>query len=151
MPRGLDLNGVPGPGDIARSRAAHAASSRIVFLGQIGERKGVPDLLAAFQTPRLLARSWTATVAGDGEVDEFRAAVAKAGLQDRVSMPRWVDGDPASDLLRESDIFVLPSHFEAMPIAILDGTGSRRGGHSHTGRCNPGIPDRRSDGTSSAG
>jgi glycosyltransferase involved in cell wall biosynthesis len=114
------VNGVPGPDDIDRSRAADRASCRIVFLGQIGERKGVPDLLAAFQTPRLLARSWTATVAGDGEVDEFRAAVAKAGLQDRVSVPGWVGREAASDLLREADIFVLPSHFEAMPIAILE-------------------------------
>jgi glycosyltransferase involved in cell wall biosynthesis len=113
-------NGVPGPGDLDRSQAAHGATCRIVFLGQIGERKGVPDLLAAFQTPRLLAKSWTATVAGDGEVDEFRAAIAKAGLQERVSVPGWVDREAASDLLREADIFVLPSHFEAMPIAILE-------------------------------
>jgi glycosyltransferase involved in cell wall biosynthesis len=80
----------------------------------------VPDLLAAFQLPRLRSRSWTATIAGDGAVEEFRAAVAKAGLQDRVTLPGWLDRDTASHLLHQSDIFVLPSLFEAMPIAILE-------------------------------
>jgi glycosyltransferase involved in cell wall biosynthesis len=114
------VNGVPGPTDTDRPAPAHGNVVRIVFLGQIGERKGVPELLAALRTPRLLGKPWTATVAGDGEVDEFRAAVAKAGLQDRVAVPGWVDREAASDLLRAADIFVLPSFFEAMPIAILE-------------------------------
>ena len=114
------VNGVPGPTDTDRPVSARGTVARIVFLGQLGERKGVPELLAAFRTPRLLGKSWTATVAGDGEVDEFRAAVAKAGLQDRVAVPGWVDRETASDLLRAADIFVLPSFFEAMPIAILE-------------------------------
>ncbi len=114
------VNGVPGPGDLDRPRSPSGAAARIVFLGQLGERKGVPDLLAAFQSPKMLARSWTATVAGDGEVEEFRAAVTKAGLQDRVAVPGWVGRETASGLLREADMFVLPSHFEAMPIAILE-------------------------------
>jgi glycosyltransferase involved in cell wall biosynthesis len=114
------VNGVPGPTATDRPVAAPGTDVRIVFLGQIGERKGVPELLAAFRTPRLLGKPWTATVAGDGEVDELRAAVAKAGLQDRVAVPGWVDRETASDLLRAADIFVLPSFFEAMPIAILE-------------------------------
>ena len=114
------VNGVPGPTGISRPASPSGAAFRIVFLGQIGERKGVPELLAALQTPRLMTRQWTATIAGDGEVDELRAAVVKAGLPDRVAVPGWVDRETASDLLREADLFVLPSHFEAMPIAILE-------------------------------
>jgi glycosyltransferase involved in cell wall biosynthesis len=53
-------------------------------------------------------------------VEEFRTAVIKAGLQERVTLPGWVDRDAASNLLRRTDIFVLPSHHEAMPIAILE-------------------------------
>jgi glycosyltransferase involved in cell wall biosynthesis len=114
------VNGVPGPVSVPRAEPSRGGPVRIVFLGQLGERKGVPDLLAALQSPRLLSRSWTATLAGDGPVEEFRTAVAKAGLQDRVTLPGWVDRDTASNLLHQSDIFVLPSHFEAMPIAILE-------------------------------
>ena len=77
-------NGVPGTGDIDRSQAAHGASCRIVFLGQLGERKGVPDLLAAFLTPRLLARSCgPRRYTGDGEVVDFRVAIARVGFPGR--------------------------------------------------------------------
>jgi glycosyltransferase involved in cell wall biosynthesis len=114
------VNGVPGPAGAEPPAGPHGPTARIVFLGQLGERKGVPELLAALQMPRLLAKPWTATIAGDGEVDEFRASVVKAGLQNRVAVPGWVDRDTACRLLREADIFVLPSFFEAMPIAILE-------------------------------
>jgi glycosyltransferase involved in cell wall biosynthesis len=112
-------NGVPQPKNLV-PYAPHDGPVRMVFLGEVGERKGAPELLAAFQSPELLAKRWTATVAGDGDVDEFRAGVAKAGLQDRVAVPGWVGRETAHQLLREADIFVLPSHFEAMPIAILE-------------------------------
>jgi glycosyltransferase involved in cell wall biosynthesis len=114
------FNGVPRPRDIGRPEPEGADPIRIVFLGQLGERKGVPELLAAFQSPGLLARHWTATIAGDGAVTETRTAVAKIGLKDRIAIPGWVDRDAASELLRRADIFVLPSHFEAMPISILE-------------------------------
>jgi glycosyltransferase involved in cell wall biosynthesis len=114
------FNGVPGPADVDDTRSPPGDLARIVFLGQLGERKGVPDLLAAFQSPRLLSKAWTATVAGDGAVEEFRTAVAEAGLSGRVAVPGWVDSCAANDLLCQADIFVLPSHFEAMPIAILE-------------------------------
>ncbi len=114
------FNGVPRPADVGGTELSCDEIARIVFLGQLGERKGVPDLLAAFQSPRLLSKHWTATIAGDGAVEEFRAAVAEAGLGDRVMLPGWVDSHAANDLLRRADIFVLPSHFEAMPIAILE-------------------------------
>ena len=114
------FNGVPRPADAGGAGSPRGDAPRIVFLGQLGERKGVPDLLAAFQLPRLLAKPWTATIAGDGAVEEFRTEVTKAGLDNRVTLPGWVDSRAANELLRQADIFVLPSHFEAMPIAILE-------------------------------
>jgi glycosyltransferase involved in cell wall biosynthesis len=118
-------NGVPRPTDLGKTASGKTGLTgreavRIAFLGRLGTRKGVPELLAAFQSPKLLMRSWTATIAGDGPVEEFRAAVAKADLADRVTLPGWVDRDTTHALLRQSDIFVLPSHQEVMPIAILE-------------------------------
>jgi glycosyltransferase involved in cell wall biosynthesis len=114
------LNGVRGPAQPARTESQLGKPLQIVFLGRLGERKGVPELLTALRSPELLSRSWMATIAGDGPVDRFRTMAAESGLADRVRLPGWVDRDTASRLLREADIFVLPSHHEAMPIAILE-------------------------------
>jgi glycosyltransferase involved in cell wall biosynthesis len=114
------FNGVPLPPRAKVPSIVRSSGIRIVFLGNIGERKGVPELVEALQSPGLLSKPWTATIAGDGEVEECRTTIRKVGLADRVSVPGWVDRDGASELLREADIFVLPSHFEAMPIAILE-------------------------------
>ena len=119
------FNGVPGPEEVVRPSSPPGGRVQIVFLGRLGERKGVPDLLAAFRSPQLLSRAWKATIAGDGPVAEWRAAVVQAGLQDRVVVPGWLNRDATSDLLRTADIFVLPSHFEAMPVAILEALAHR--------------------------
>ncbi|HTI84961.1 MAG TPA: glycosyltransferase family 4 protein [Acetobacteraceae bacterium] len=114
------FNGVPLPTRPKMPGTSRGDGIRMVFLGHIGERKGVPELIEALHSPRLLSKNLTATIAGDGDVEGCRATIRKIGLEARVSVPGWVDRDAASDLLREADIFVLPSHFEAMPIAILE-------------------------------
>ncbi|WP_428486768.1 glycosyltransferase family 4 protein [Rhodopila sp.] len=119
------LNGVPrpvdtDPVDTEPATRQRGEAVRIVFLGRLGERKGVPELLEALRSPELLSRPWTATIAGDGAVEHFREVVSKAGLQDRVTLPGWINRATASGLLRKADIFVLPSHHEAMPMAILE-------------------------------
>ncbi|SDY37064.1 Glycosyltransferase involved in cell wall bisynthesis [Jannaschia faecimaris] len=93
----------------------------IVFLGQLGERKGVPELLKALAHPSMEALRWRAVLAGDGPVDLYRAKAAELGLTNRVTMPGWLSADDARDLCRDSDILVLPSHGEGMAMAVLEG------------------------------
>lgn len=40
-----------------------------------------------------------------------------------VILPGWVSGEKKASLLRESMIFLLPSHMEAMPMSILEAMG----------------------------
>jgi glycosyltransferase involved in cell wall biosynthesis len=113
-------NGVParvGFPDVARDPGQPV---KILFLGRLGDRKGVPDLLAALGSQSLMARHWTATLAGDGEIERFRAEVAQAGLSTRVTLPGWTDRATTEAMLREADIFVLPSRHEALPMAIVE-------------------------------
>lgn len=112
-------NGVPRPRADRTERAADAPA-RLLFLGRLGDRKGVPELIEALGSPALRGREWLATVAGDGEVDRFREIVARSGLGERIALPGWVDRATASRLLADADILVLPSHHEAMPIAVLE-------------------------------
>jgi glycosyltransferase involved in cell wall biosynthesis len=110
-------NAVPAAG-VARRH--HDGVVRLLFLGRLGERKGVPELLAALGEPRLRALPWSAVLAGDGAVERFRREVADAGLAQRIELPGWIEEAAAQRYLAEADILVLPSHNEGLPIAVLE-------------------------------
>lgn len=105
--------------EMAKRRAPQIGPPLILFLGQLGERKGVPQLVKALCQ---LSKSseWRAVLAGDGEVKQTRAAIAAAGLQDRVDIPGWVGPEEVHRLLREACILVLPSLAENQPLSVIE-------------------------------
>ncbi len=111
-------NCVPDPG--ARLRPAHE-TPHIVFLGQLGPRKGVPELIDAMASPEMAALSWRATLAGGGDVESYRDRIAAHGLTDRVALPGWLGEPETRALCTSADILVLPSHAEGFAMAVLEG------------------------------
>jgi glycosyltransferase involved in cell wall biosynthesis len=111
-------NCVPDPGP--RQQAA-GTEARILFLGRLSARKGVPELLEALADPQLQALPWRAVLAGDGAVAESREALRRSGIADRVSLPGWVDASDAARLREAADILVLPSHAEGFAMAVIEG------------------------------
>ena len=93
---------------------------RILFLGQLGERKGVRDLVSALDGLRDL-EGWDAVIAGDGEVEDTRRRVSELALASRVTLPGWVDVEQARALLADADILVLPSYDENLPMSVIEG------------------------------
>lgn len=105
------------------SQADMNGEVRILFLGQLGPRKGVPELVEALA--RCTATGgWRAVIAGDGDLEGTRSALAAAGLQHRVEVPGWVGRDTVIDLIVNSDILVLPSHDENLPMSVIEGMGA---------------------------
>lgn len=112
-------NAVPIPHrPVAQSNveAVHAVS-----LGRLGVRKGSYDLIDAVAAldPEIRGRL-RLTLAGDGEVDQARAAVAAAGVADTIHVAGWVDPAARDELLGAAHIFVLPSYDEGLPMALLE-------------------------------
>jgi glycosyltransferase involved in cell wall biosynthesis len=94
-------------------------AANILFLGRLGPEKGVPQLVMAFAS--LGSKSgWRATIAGDGAVKDTRAAVERAGLGDRISVPGWVDSAGVETLLHAANILVLPSFSENLPMSVVE-------------------------------
>jgi glycosyltransferase involved in cell wall biosynthesis len=94
---------------------------RLVFLGSLSERKGLPELIRALASPALRARRWRATLAGDGRVDEFRRLALEVGIAERVEFPGWVDQAGVRAVCEPADVLVLPSHAEGLAMSVLEG------------------------------
>ena len=110
-------NGVDVP-EFLPSRNA-SQKCRIIALGLMSQRKGTSELLEALATSAMNALSWDACVAGNGDVDFYRAE-AKRLVCGPEEMPGWVAPSDAREKLLHSDVFVLPSHNEGLPMAILE-------------------------------
>jgi glycosyltransferase involved in cell wall biosynthesis len=111
-------NGVPLP--VTPPPSPADSPCRIVYLGALGRRKGTSDLLRALATPRLKDLRWEAVIAGNGEVNAFRAEAAALGIADRVHFTGWIGPEDAQALLTSAGIFVLPSYNEGLPVAVLE-------------------------------
>ncbi|MBW4467862.1 MAG: glycosyltransferase family 4 protein [Pegethrix bostrychoides GSE-TBD4-15B] len=90
----------------------------LLFMGKIGSRKGAFDLIQAFaRLPDPAAQLW---LAGDGELERAKALVTQLNLTDRVQILGWINAEQRRQMLAAADIFVLPSHNEALPMAMLE-------------------------------
>jgi glycosyltransferase involved in cell wall biosynthesis len=103
--------------------------SKIQFLhlGKLGKGKGSYDLLEAFAAlPDDLRRRSRLVLAGNGDVDELRRLAAPLneavgdGAVERVRVLSWISTDERDRLLAESDVFVLPSYVEGVPMSLLE-------------------------------
>jgi glycosyltransferase involved in cell wall biosynthesis len=91
------------------------AAPNVVFLGEIGDRKGAFVLLEAWAR---LAPGASLTLAGDGAVDRARRVIAERGLD--VQVRSWLSPAQVGELLAEADVLVLPSRNEGQPMAVLE-------------------------------
>jgi len=101
-------------------RAPEASPPEILFLGEVGERKGVPVLVAALGRLKEAGHDWRAEIAGNGNVAPYRAEIERLGLAARVSFPGWLGEDAVQQRLTRAAVLVLPSQAEGLPMAIVE-------------------------------
>jgi len=94
----------------------------VVFLGEVGERKGTFVLLEAWSKmiSRRDCQSAILTIAGDGEVDHARHLVSELGIDTSVDVRGWLSEIDVSTLLDDAQVLVLPSLNEGQPMAVLE-------------------------------
>ncbi|MDR7098305.1 glycosyltransferase involved in cell wall biosynthesis [Lysobacter niabensis] len=108
----------PAP-DVARSAYVREPAT-LLFLGKLGEKKGVNDLLRAvamlvpeFGEIRLL-------LGGDGDVMGANQLARKLEIVEYVEFLGWVSGQRKQELLEQCAAFVLPSYNEGLPMGLLE-------------------------------
>ena len=93
----------------------------ILFLGDVSVAKGIEDLIDA--AGRLKQPFRLVLVGGDnpaGISGRFKARAQELGIAEQVTFTGPVYGAAKAGYLRAADIFALPSHAEAMPMALLE-------------------------------
>ncbi|MEP7259081.1 MAG: glycosyltransferase family 4 protein [Flavitalea sp.] len=92
-----------------------------LFLGFIGNRKGIFDFLEVLQNNRAsFDGKYTVTVGGNGEVERLQQVIADYHPNGDVQYAGWVNGDKKVELLQRCDVYVLPSYNEGLPISVLE-------------------------------
>lgn len=100
----------------------------LLFMGEIGQRKGIFDLLRvmAANRDRWIGRVHL-TVGGAGpDMKQFHSFIAQHSLKPMISYKGWVRGEAKEELFAACDVIILPSHNEGLPIFILEGMASGR-------------------------
>ncbi len=111
-------NAVPGPDSLPAR--IDAGPVRLLFLGRLIKLKGIDVLLDALASKRCRGRSWQLTIAGDGDLDTYRAQARALGIADRVRFTGWLDQDGCRRELMQAQVLVQPSMFEGLPMSVLE-------------------------------
>lgn len=93
---------------------------RLTFLGLIGLRKGIWDLLESLRQLREMGWRVRLAVGGNGDVQKLDAEIERLGLARAVDYLGWISAEERDRLLRVTDIYVLPSYGEGLPMSVLE-------------------------------
>jgi glycosyltransferase involved in cell wall biosynthesis len=103
------------------SQQLNSKKVNFLFLGRIGDRKGAFDLIKAFAAISPDKKQDTSLIiAGDGEGKRARDMIAELNLSQYIKILDWVDEKQRDELLAKSDVFILPSYNEGLPMALLE-------------------------------
>lgn len=93
----------------------------ILFLGRLGKRKGVYDLLEAIKClDNKIPTDIRFYLCGDGEVEKVKSAVKTLGIEHRIAYIGWIDSSQKEKIGKQIMINVLPSYNEGLPMTILE-------------------------------
>jgi glycosyltransferase involved in cell wall biosynthesis len=93
-----------------------------LYLGRLGRRKGVFDLLEAFAQSSL--PGFELRLAGDGPQEEILEAAARLGIAERVRLLGHVPRAAMPDLFASAHAVVLPSWSEGFPLTVAEAMAS---------------------------
>ncbi|MEJ6012149.1 glycosyltransferase [Novosphingobium aquae] len=128
LPNGTDIP--DGPAPRLPPFIGQDGRRTLLFLGRLHPKKGIAEILEAWKlaisrNPNIAAR-WRLVLAGWDDGGHAEAFVSKAqalGLADSVVFPGALFGETKRGALSHADAFILASHSEGLPIAVLEALG----------------------------
>ncbi len=130
IPNGIADDWLDSNGDAHAFRRRFGLSNEtrlLFFLGRITPIKNLPMLVRAMSALKSDLASWRLIIAGVNEFGhqpEVEALVKQLGLGAYVKFIGPLYGQDKRDAFAAADLFVLPSHSEGAPVAILEALGA---------------------------
>ena len=107
--------------DFACSRSPDpAASPKLLFMGDVIERKGIGELIGAMRIVTDRIPQATLQIFGKGRLDFYRQMAAEQGVAGAVTFGGFISGPEKIEAYRSSSLFLLPSYVEGMPMVIVE-------------------------------
>jgi glycosyltransferase involved in cell wall biosynthesis len=104
-----------------KKEMAKGEKMRLLFLGEIGPRKGVFDILKVLAENRDFYRDKIIFKIGGNLLEEkLKKIITDNDLSCFVQFEGWVNSDKKVELLNWADVFILPSFNEGLPVAVLE-------------------------------
>lgn len=112
-------NVIPQP--VIKDKSEADGIFRVLFLGRLGKRKGIYDLLdVMIANKNAYNGRLQLLLGGDGDIEEVNQIIAKEKLENIVKYEGWVSGEKKVELLNMADAYILPSYNEGLPISVLE-------------------------------
>lgn len=99
----------------------NSSKINLLFLGILGERKGIFDILEVFKiNHETYKNKLHLYVGGNGESEKVKSYIRDNNLNDIITFCGWVSGTKKIELLNNCNLYILPSYNEGLPISILE-------------------------------
>lgn len=112
--------------DALDERLKRKSNNTVLFLGEIGKRKGCYDIPKVVREVVNAVPTIQFVLGGAGSTEDEKTVtklIKDKGVADYIKFPGWVRGTEKDNLLRDADVFFLPSYNEGMPMSVLDAMG----------------------------
>ena len=97
-----------------------SAGNKFLYVGRVLQQKGMDELLEACHQVFKIHPDAHLTIAGGEDVAKYSSKAEKMGISKNVTFTGEIVGKTLIELYQKSDIFVLPSHAEGMPLVLLE-------------------------------
>lgn len=98
---------------------------RYIATGSLIHRKGFDVLLRALSCANLDKNTWKLNIVGNGpDREKLQRIIYDSGLSDNVTLVGQKTKKEISEMLQQSDVFVLPSRNENFSVAVLEALAS---------------------------
>ncbi len=129
----------------ARTSFFNHSPTRLIYVGRLNHyQKRIKDLALLGNELKKEGINFELNVVGDGDADknDLVKLIKDLGLEQNISLKGWQSQSEVYSMLTESDILLLPSNFEGMPISMMEALAS---GCGFLGTRVSGVEDLESD------